>query len=264
MRHAALLALYASGVLCLPREDPPRKVRTCALGNGDCRRRLDEQAALASWRLRRYAPAPPMVQKRTGHHEVGPTTLRHASGRLFHRWLMHNKSGSGARRDERPAHPTRCTSHGSAKCRPKRPTVSRVHEAQCRALGISQLKLVASPKAELGVVKPEGGAPAYRRGHYPYRECGTPSPVPSSKSSLRPVAILMTASHVFNSVIPHWASQVRAAGAACVLGLVGADDSPCFAAVRVGCRCLQRKEAEKTKDDTDASMMAWQGKRRSC
>ena len=72
MRHAALLALYASGVLCLPREDPPRKVRTCALGNGDCRRRLDEQAALVAWEsLRRDRFANISMY----HHGFGPRPL---------------------------------------------------------------------------------------------------------------------------------------------------------------------------------------------
>ena len=143
-----------------------------------------------------------------------------------------------------------------------------VGSQDCHALNITAVKRHRQPTEKLGLVTaPSGtGMPAYVRGHYPYQPCDASH----SRLAPRPVILLMVASHAFRGVVPHWASEARAAGISCVLGSIGSNSSACALAEQHGCRCLrgsqsnhnQSMQSQVGNGDLEDLAMKWGGHRK--
>ena len=88
------------------------------------------------------------------------------------------------------------------------------------------------------------------RGHFPYQSCGRP-PLAAAPTRPRYVTFLMVTDGNYAKLIRPWAAQVRAAGAHCAVGDVGAaaaptplgangtPPAPCVEARRAGCECFE-------------------------
>ena len=143
-----------------------------------------------------------------------------------------------------------------------------VMSKHCHALSIGRLKKVHHPTANMGLVTLGEGAAitAYQRGHYPYRTCGNTTSV-GEQVPMRPVILLMVANHAFRAAVPQWASHARAAGVQCALGSIGADQSACALAEKLGCRCLREGNITDVSqnasgNDLDNLSRQWHGARK--